>query len=125
LAFSIYPTASTNYTAAADSFGLVTQVSMDGNTWISMTPNHVFDATRAAGSRIAIYVENNSMNGVTVLFKNIGVAAYAAGTAFTLDGATAPTDLQWFGWRYVRFILQGCGMTGEYSASIDHWRYVE
>jgi hypothetical protein len=123
-AFTVTPTANPNLTAAADSFGLIVQVSQDGRNWVVVTPNHTFDATRAAGNRIATYTENNSSDGVTVLFKYISVAPFAAGTAFALDGATAPTDLQWFGWHFVRFILGDLGYTGEFAATIDHWQSV-
>ncbi len=124
IAFTFEPTANTNFTAGADSFGVIVQVSVDDINFVTMTPNHVFDATRPADQRAALYIENNATNGVTVLFKNVSLAAYAAGTAFTLDGATAPTDLQWFGWNYVRFIVADCGYTGEFHATIDHWKSI-
>jgi len=119
LAFHLYPTATTALTADADSFLLVTQVSMDGASWVTVTPNQVFDATRPAGLRGAVFVENNSLNGFSEVYKN--TIAITTIPSIVLDGATAPTDLQMFGWRFVRWIVQTCGGQGEFSAFVNHW----
>jgi hypothetical protein len=119
--FNVQPTANASFTAAADSFGVVAQVSMDGVTWVTATATRSFDATRAAGQQIATLVENNSSNGAGVLFKFQSIAPYAAGTAYVQDGATAPSWINLFGWRYIRFLVQSCGATGEYRGFVDHW----
>lgn len=101
-----------------DSALVVTQMSQDGGaTFTTMTPTTVFDATRPAGLQGAIYVSPTGQNTVFVPYEQ----AIKIGGGIVPPLAAAPTDQQWFGVQRVRFIVQGCGATGEMSARLWFW----
>jgi hypothetical protein len=125
--FHCYPTANAAFTAGTgDSLGVATQVSMDGQNWTALSPTQ---GNSGAGAIITLNSTNvfnvclptTGTKGFSLPFKQF-LAATSVGNALGVTTtATAPTDGQFLGWRFVRFIISPNRLNGEWRAWISHW----
>lgn len=114
VAFYYYPSGNTSLGESADSIAVDTQVSLDGSSWTTITPRQVFTAAPLSG---AVIVEATTNNYFGYVLKQ---QVAGTGVSVALATSTAPTGLQTFGWRYLRFITSSDAV-GEYQAAIGFW----
>ncbi len=106
-------------TVSADSVYLQTQVSIDGLTWVLVTPNITFqvaNTVRPYGTG-GFVLEANATNCFSRVYKTVWAGTGEHQTALV---GTAPTDNQLWGYNFVRFII-GSANDGRYRAVLNHW----
>lgn len=111
LAFVLHfqTTNSSSYTAGSDSVYLYAQVSQDGKNWIDVT-----------GGQELLVLENGSSNSFFRRF-NQAYGGNVLGQLGVAVSGTAPTNVQWLGWPFARFIVRG-DYNGEFEWYITRWR---
>lgn len=105
----------------SDSLYITPQVSMDGRSWQTMTPTRDFVASKVVGSATIT-------NGTIVLEATSGLDTYTIAWKqahsevlgwYSAYEATAASTLQWFGWRFVRWIVVSDAV-GAFEAHLAH-----
>jgi hypothetical protein len=106
----------------SDSIYVGPQVSMDGISWVGLASlNRAFlAATTIPPVASYILVEMNSSNQFGVMVK---AASLDVSFSSLLAGATSPTDIQLFGYNYIRFIVTWSIVDrgSLFTARIGHW----
>jgi hypothetical protein len=115
--FILQPSGNPSFGTAADSLYLVTQVSIDGVGWTTVTATRLFNTgVTNAGQFI---LEQGTSNCFVKPFNQAIAITGLQQTAFT---GTAPTEYQMLGYRFIRFITCGSvNASGEYLARVGYW----
>lgn len=104
-----------------DSVYVGLQVSLDGANWVTVTQTQTFlAATTYPPIASACLLELASSNTVGIVWKQ-NIANTANAVSWLLQDATAPSNLQLFGFRYARAILTSFDTTGCLQAKWCHW----
>jgi len=121
----VYVHPSPGSSVGMDSVYIGLQLSMDGANWVSVTPTQTFLAgtTIPAIASVAL-LELASSNTVGIIYKQ-NIANTANAIASLLQEATAPSNLQLFGFQYGRVILTSFDATGCLAIRIGHWKEVD
>jgi hypothetical protein len=113
----IGPTGTSSVTSGSfDSLLVQAQVSVDGATWVNVTPNRAFDATRTTGvANMAIIAGTGSNAAIAVPFFQSETLGKLASNFLTA------TDKTMWGWPLMRFIVNTSGGQGEFYGNIRYF----
>jgi hypothetical protein len=119
---NLYPTGNTSFTpTTGDSLAIALQVSMDGINWskVTATVNQaVVVQDGATQQEFNVALPANQHKGFTrFYFQKTDIL----GRTNIATAATAPTDGQYFGWRWVRFIISPNRLNGEWGGWLSYW----
>jgi len=107
---------------AADSVYVGTQVSLDGNKWVTVTPLRVnFAATTKPPVASAILLETGSNDA----FGRIYSQERLLGQYVNAMNGTAPTEIQMYGWPLIRFIVTWSAADAGSSFSLSIFKTVQ
>ena len=108
---------------SVDSIYVGTQVSMDGISWVTLTPtaNNLLATTIPPIASVTV-LESVSGNQFGVIY-DLKVAAIPEFITGGFNSATAPTDQEVFGWRSIRWIVtwSAADVGDQLQGYVGHW----
>jgi len=117
---NLYPTGNTSFTpTTGDSLLLAAQVSMDLVNWskVTVTVGTVVQDGTTQQNHLVVLPAAQHKGFTQFYYQKTDIL----GRTNIATAATAPTDGQFFGWRWVRFIVSPNRLNGEWGGWISYW----